>query len=169
MVLGLSISAFTTLHVAISLVAIAAGLVVLAGMLAGRRMPMLTALFLATTIATSVTGFLFPITALTPALAVGALSLAILAVALLALYGFRLAGAWRPVYVITAVAALYLNVFVAVVQAFQKLAALQPLAPTQSEPPFLAAQAAVLGLFVVLGVLAAVRFRPADLAAPLPA
>jgi hypothetical protein len=169
MVLGLSISAFTTLHVAISLVAIAAGLVVLAGMLAGRRLPVLTAQFLATTVATSVTGFLFPITAFTPALAVGAISLAILAVALLALYGFRLAGAWRPVYVVSAIAALYLNVFVAVVQAFQKLEALQPLAPTQSEPPFLAAQGTVLGLFVVLGFLAAVRFRPADLAAPLPA
>jgi hypothetical protein len=165
MILGMSIETFTLLHVVISLVAIAAGLVVLGGMLSGRRLPALTALFLATTVLTSVTGFLFPITAFTPALAVGALSLALLAAALLSLYVFGLTGAWRPVYVVTAIAALYLNVFVGVVQAFQKLSFLQPLAPTQSEPPFLIAQAAVLIAFLVAGTLALMRFHPQSVAA----
>ena len=164
MILGLSFETFTLLHVVISLVGIGSGLVVLVGMLSGKRLPGWTALFLATTVLTSVTGFLFPITAFTPALAVGALSLAILAAALLALYVFRLAGTWRPIYVMSAIAALYLNVFVAVVQAFQKLEPLQPLAPTQSEPPFLLAQAGVLALFLIVGVLAVMRFRPDSVA-----
>jgi hypothetical protein len=164
MILGMSIETFTLLHVVISLVAMAAGLVVLWGMLSGRRLAALTAFFLATTVLTSVTGFLFPITAFTPALAVGALSLALLAAALLSLYVFGLAGAWRPVYVVTAIAALYLNVFVGVVQAFQKLSFLQPLAPTQSEPPFLIAQAALLIAFLVAGALALMRFHPPSVA-----
>jgi hypothetical protein len=161
MTLGLSLSAFTTLHVVISLIGIASGLVVLWGMLASARLPGWTALFLASTILTSVTGFMFPINGLTPGLVVGAISLVLLAVALIALYAFQLAGPWRWIYVATALAALYFNVFVGIVQAFQKLAFLQPLAPTQSEPPFLAAQLAVLALFLVLGWLAARRFHPA--------
>jgi hypothetical protein len=112
MVLGLSIETFTLLHVVISLIGIVTGLVVLAGMLSGKRLPGWTAVFLTTTVLTTVTGFLFPITAFTPALGVGILSSAILVVALAAIYAFHLAGAWRPVYVITAIAALYLNVFV---------------------------------------------------------
>ena len=115
----------------------------------------------ASALLTNFTGFLFPISGFTPALPVGVLSTVILAIALLALYGFRLAGAWRPIYVITAIAALYLNVFVAVVQAFQKLGPLQELAPTQSEPPFLAAQGLVLVLFVIAGFIALQRFSPA--------
>ena len=169
MVLGMSIETFTLLHVVISLVGIATGLVALGGMLSGNRLPGWTAVFLGTTVLTTVTGFLFPITAFTPALGVGILSSLILAVALAALYAFHLAGAWRPIYVITAIAALYLNVFVLVVQSFQKLSVLQPLAPTQSEPPFLFAQGAVLALFVLAGVLALMRFRPAALASPQPA
>jgi hypothetical protein len=165
MTLGLSLSAFTTLHVVISLIGIASGLVVLWGMLASARLPGWTALFLASTILTSVTGFMFPINGVTPGLVVGAISLVLLAVALLALYAFGLAGAWRWVYVATALVALYLNVFVGIVQAFQKLPFLQPLAPTQSEPPFAAAQLAVLALFLVLGWLATRRFHPADGAA----
>jgi hypothetical protein len=161
MILGMSISTFTTVHVVISLVGIASGLIVLVGMFGANRLSGWTALFLAATILTSVTGFMFPISGFTPALAVGALSLVVLAAACLALYVCRLAGAWRWIYVVSATAALYLNVFVAIVQAFQKLPFLQPLAPTQSEPPFLAAQAAVLALFVVFGVLAVIRFRPA--------
>ncbi len=160
MVLGLSIATFTTLHVVISLVGIGSGLVVLVGMLANKRLEAWTALFLASTVLTTVTGFLFPISAFTPALAVGVLSAILLAAALLALYVFHLAGAWRWIYVVGAVFALYLNVFVAVVQSFQKVAFLQPLAPTQSEPPFIAAQAVVLALFIVLGVVALIRFRP---------
>jgi hypothetical protein len=154
MILGLSFAMFTLVHVIISLVGIATGIVVLLGMLRGHMHTGWTAIFLATTLLTSLTGFLFPITAFTPALATGVLSTIILAIALLALYVFHLAGAWRPVYVVTAVAALYLNVFVAVVQAFQKLGPLQDLAPTQSEPPFLAAQGFVLALFVIAGFIA---------------
>jgi hypothetical protein len=160
MTLGLSLSAFTTLHVVISLIGIASGLVVLYGMLASQRREGWTALFLATTILTSVTGFMFPFSGLLPSHVVGAISLVLLALALLALYIFRLAGPWRWLYVATAVAALYLNVFVGVVQAFQKLAVLQPLAPTQSEPPFAVAQIAVLALFLGLGILATRRFHP---------
>jgi len=160
MILGLSLATFTLVHVVISLVGIATGIVVLLGMLRGHELAGWTGIFLATTLLTSLTGFLFPITAFTPALAVGALSTAILAAALLALYVFDLAGVWRPVYIVTAVAALYLNTFVAVVQAFQKLGPLHDLAPTQSEPPFLAAQGFVLALFVVAGFIALKKFQP---------
>ena len=160
MILGLSSELFTTIHVIISLVAIVSGIVVMIGMLSAQRMPGLTALFLATTILTSLTGFLFPITAFTPALGTGIVSVVLLAFAVVALYIKRLAGAWRGIYVGTAVAALYVNVFVLIVQSFQKIAVLQPLAPTQSEPPFLVAQGAALVIFVVLGFLAASKFRP---------
>jgi hypothetical protein len=161
MVLGLSLSAFTTLHVVISLIGIASGLIVLYGMLAGHRMNGWTALFLLTTILTSVTGFLFPFNGWLPSHAVGAISLVVLAAAVFALYVFRLSGAWRWIYVASALAALYLNVFVGVVQAFQKLAVLQPLAPTQSEPPFAIAQLVVLAIFLAAGFLAVRRFHPA--------
>jgi hypothetical protein len=160
MILGMPIETFTLLHVVISLIGITSGLVVLGGMLAVKKLELWTIVFLTTTVLTSATGFLFPITAFTPALAVGTLSLALLAAALLALYVFRLAGVWRPIYVVTAIFALYLNVFVGVVQGFQKIAFLQSLAPTQSEPPFLITQAVVLGLFIVAGIVAVRRFRP---------
>lgn len=160
MILGMSVQNFTLLHVAISIVAIASGLIVLFGMIASNRFAGWTALFLATTVLTSATGFLFPIKGFTPAAGVGVISLLILAVALVALYGKKLAGAWRWIYVVTAVTALWFNVFVLIVQSFQKVAVLKPLAPTQSEPPFLIAQAAVLVLFVVLGIAATIRFRP---------
>jgi hypothetical protein len=160
MMLGLSFSAFTTLHVVISLIGIASGLVVLYGLTTAQKLETWTAVFLATTILTSVTGFMFPIGGLTPGLVIGAISLVVLAVALTALYVFRLAGPWRWVYVVTALLALYLNVFVGVVQAFKQLALLQPLAPTQSEPPFAVAQVAVLALFLAAGFLALRRFHP---------
>jgi hypothetical protein len=160
MIIGLSIHNFTLLHVAITLVAIASGLIVLFGMLGAHRMPGWTALFLVTTILTSVTGFMFPIQGFTPALGVGIISLVILAIALLALYGKHLAGAWRWIYVATAVAALWFNVFVLIVQSFQKISNLQTLAPTQSEPPFLITQGVTLAAFLVLGVMAVLRFRP---------
>jgi hypothetical protein len=159
-ILGLSMSAFTTLHVIISLVGIVAGFIVFYGMLGSQKLEAWTALFLATTVLTSVTGFMFPIGGLTPGLVIGAISLLVLAVALVALYGFRLAGPWRSIYIASALLALYLNVFVGVVQAFQKLAFLQPLAPTQSEPPFAVAQLAVLAIFLALGFLALRRFHP---------
>jgi hypothetical protein len=161
MVLGMSLAAFTTLHVMISLVGIAAGLVVLGGMMSASRLPGWTALFLVTTVLTSVTGFLFPFVRLLPSHVVGAISLVVLTIAFVGLYGKSLAGAWRSIYVVSAVVALYLNVFVLVVQSFLKVPALNRLAPTQSEPPFAIAQALVLILFVVLGIRAVVRFRPA--------
>jgi hypothetical protein len=160
MILGMSLSAFTTLHVVLSLIGIASGFIVLAAMMDSKRAPAWTAVFLVTTIATSVTGFLFPFDHIDPGLVVGTISLALLALALLALYVLHLSGVWRPVYVVTAIMALYLNVFVAVVQAFVKLPFLQSLAPTQSEPPFAAAQGAVLIIFLILGFFAVRRFHP---------
>ena len=160
MIIGLSIENFTILHVIISLIAIASGLIVLAGMLRARRLPGWTALFLVTTILTSVTGFMFPISGLTPGIVFGLISIVILVIALAALYLKHLSGAWRWIYVTTALVALYLNVFVLIVQSFQKLPALQKLAPTQSEPPFLIAQAVALIAFLILGAMAARKFRP---------
>jgi len=161
MMLGLSLPAFTLLHVLISLVAIVAGLAVAAGMLAARRMPGWTILFLATTILTSVTGFMFPFERVLPSHIVGALSLAILAIACFALYARQLAGAWRGTYVIAALVALWLNVFVLVAQAFLKIGALHALAPTQNEPVFLVTQGVVALAFVVLGVRVFRAFHPA--------
>jgi hypothetical protein len=160
MIAGLSIENFTILHTTISLIAIASGLIVLAGMLRARRLPGWTAVFLVTTILTSVTGFMFPINGLTPAIVFGLISIVILVIALAALYLKHLSGAWRWIYVTTALVALYLNVFVLIVQSFQKLPALQKLAPTQSEPPFLIAQAVALIAFLILGAMAARKFRP---------
>jgi hypothetical protein len=161
MVLGMSLSTFTEVHVVISLIGISSGIIVLAGMLGTHRFAGWTVLFLATTVLTSLTGFFFPFTHVTPAHVVGVISLVVLAVAILALYVYHLAGPWRWLYVAGATLALYLNVFVGVVQAFQKLPFLTRLAPTQSEPPFLVAQLAVLVIFGTLGILAARRFRPA--------
>ncbi len=150
---------FTLAHVAISLAGILAGFVVLYGLLTGGRLDRWTAFFLATTAATSATGFLFPVQHFLPSHAVGTISLVVLAVAAYARYGRRLGGPWRTIYVIGAVAALYLNVFVAIVQAFLKTPALKALAPTQTEFPFKAAQLVALAAFVALGVAAAIRFR----------
>ncbi len=163
MILGMSVEAFTLLHVIISLIGIASGLIVVFAMLANRRASGWTALFLATTVLTSATGFLFHSKAFGPPHVLGVISLVVLAPTLLAIYGRRLAGLWRPVYVIGAIFALYLNCFVAVVQAFQKVSFLHALAPAGSEPPFLAAQAATLLAFVILGFLALRRFRPSAL------
>ncbi len=159
--LGLSLSTLTTVHVVLSLVGIASGLIVLVAMLGAQRMAGLTAVFLVTTVLTSVTGFMFPFNSLLPSHIVGGISLVVLAMALAALYAFHLDGAWRWVYAVTAVAALYFNVFVGVAQAFQKVVFLHALAPTQSEPPFAVAQLIVLALFVWLGYLAVRRFHPA--------
>lgn len=161
----MSIETFTLVHVALSLVGIAAGLVALAGMLRAQRPGFVTHLFLITTALTTLTGFLFPVTAFTPALGTGIVSTLLLVPAFAGLYVFRLAGAWRPIYAATAIAALYLNSFVLVVQAFQKVPALNALAPTQSEAPFAAAQLAVLVAFLWLGWRAVRRFHPPALAA----
>jgi hypothetical protein len=160
MVFGLSLHAFTELHVLISLIAILAGLFVLMAMLTAERPSRWTGLFLLMTVLTSLTGFLFPNAKITPAQVVGAISLAVLALALIGYYGFRLRGPWRFIYVVTGLFALYLNCFVAVVQAFQKIPALHALAPEGNEPPFLVAQAALLLIFVIFGFLAVKRFHP---------
>ncbi len=151
---------YTVIHTLISLVGIFTGLVVLLGMLAGKRLDGWTKWFLITTVATSVTGFFFPFHGFTPAIGVGIISLLVLAVAVYARHPRQLAGHWRWIYVVTAVIALYLNVFVAVVQAFEKVPALKVMAPAQTEPPFKVTQLVVLALFVVLGIVAAIRFRP---------
>ena len=165
MMLGMSLSTFTTVHTIISLLAIVSGLVaVLVGMLKANRMPGWTASFLITTVLTSVTGFMFPATKLLPSHIVGIISLVLLALALLGLYGKHLAGAWRATYVVTAVISLYLNVFVLVVQSFLKFAPLHALAPTGTETPFKAAQGVVLLLFVAIGWAAVKKFRPAPAA-----
>ena len=162
MILGMSTGAFTLLHVAISLIAIACGVVVTIGMWRAQRVPLWTAVFLVTTVATSVTGFLFHSKSFGPPHVVGVISLLILALALVALYGYRLTGAWRWIYVAGALAAFHLNVFVAVVQAFQKLPFLNALAPKGSEPPFAIAQLLVLAGFIALGIIAARRFHPGE-------
>lgn len=159
MMLGLSLQMFTLLHVALSLVGILAGLIVLWGLLTSHRSDGWTAVFLATTVLTSVSGFGFPFTHLLPSHIVGIISLVVLAVAIFAWYGQHIGGVWRPVYVFTATLALYLNVFVLVAQAFLKVPPLHALAPTQAEPPFAIVQGLVLVIFVVLGILALMRSR----------
>jgi hypothetical protein len=154
------LTAFTSFHVLISLIGIAAGLVVLAALLQGQGTDRWTAVFFVTTVATSVTGFFFPVARLLPSHVVGLISLVILGVALFARYRRNLAGAWRQTYVVGVMIALYLNVFVAVIQSFLKIPALKALAPTQSEPPFQITQLGVLVLFIGLGVIALIRFRP---------
>lgn len=158
MILGLQ--PFTFAHVLISLVGIVSGFVVLFGLLTAKRLEGWTGLFLVTTVATSVTGFGFPIDIILPSHIVGIISLVVLAIAIIARYAFHLSGFWRSVYVIGAGIALYLNVFVLIVQLFRKVPALNALAPTQSEPPFAFAQGAVLVVFVVLVILAVIRFHP---------
>src|SRR5439155_16366462 len=153
------LSAFTTAHVVISLVGIGSGFVVVYGLLTAKRLEIWTSVFLISTIATSVTGFFFPFERFLPSHAVGILSLLALSVALFARYSYRLAGAWRLVYVISAVVGLYLNVFVLIAQLFQKVPALEPMAPSQPEPPFLLTQLVIMAFFVVFASAAAIKFR----------
>lgn len=159
MIFGLTL--YTFVHVLISLVAILSGLVVLSGLLNANRMEGWTMIFLATTVATSLTGFGFPIHGPTPALILGILSMTVLALAIAGRYLFGLAGASRWIYVAASVVALYFNVFVLVVQAFLKIPPLHALAPNGSEPPFAVAQGVALLFFIVTGYLAVQRFHPA--------
>jgi hypothetical protein len=165
MILGMSLSTFVTIHVIISLIAIAAGIIVMFGLLTSKSMPGLTAIFLLFTILTSATGFLIPPLVsekLLPSHIVGALSLVLLAIACIALYGMKLSGAWRWIYAVTALLSLYLNVFVLVIQGFLKVPALHALAP--GEPPggpvFAVVQLIVLVFFVIVIIGAVRRFRP---------
>ena len=154
-----NLSPFTKLHVVISLIGIVSGLVVMFGLLSSRKSNGWTALFLTSTALTSVTGLFFPFKGVTPGIVLAIISLLVLAVAIVARYARHLSGAWRWIYVVTAMISLYLNVFVLVAQLFQKVTALKALAPTQSEPPFAITQLVVLAMFVLLTILAAIRFR----------
>jgi hypothetical protein len=157
--MSLGLTLFTLFHVLLSLVGIGAGLVVVYGLLTQKRYDTTTAVFLATTVLTSVTGFGFPFERFLPSHAVGIISLLILPLAILGLYVYRLKGAWGWVYIVSSVTALYLNCFVLVVQLFLKVPPLKALAPTQSEPPFAIAQGVVFLLFVWIGVAATRRAR----------
>jgi hypothetical protein len=160
MVIGMSLRMFTYLHVYISLIAIGAGFIVVYGMIAGRRLPLLTNLFLFTTALTSLTGFLFPFKGITPAIVVGIVSLIVLVVAVIARRRSHLSGTWRGTYVISSILALYLNSFVLIAQMFQKIPALHALAPTQSEMPFKLAQLGTLVLIIALSTIAFRKYRP---------
>src|SRR6266850_1293334 len=165
MILGMSLSTFVTVHVIISLIGIVAGIIVMFGLLGSNRMPGLTAIFLLFTILTSATGFLIPpllTETLLPSHMIGALSLVLLAIACIALYGMKLSGAWRWIYVVTAVLSLYLNIFVLIIQSFLKVPALHALAPSvpPSEPPFAVVQGIVLLFFVIVIIGAVRRYRP---------
>jgi hypothetical protein len=159
MIFGLSTPAFTLLHLILSLAGIAAGLIAVFGLICSKLLSRWTSFFLITTALTSVTGFLFPFKGITPGIVLGILSMVVLAPAFFALYGRKLAGAWRGIYVITACVALYFNVFVLFVQLFAKVPALKSIAPTQSSPAFGATQLLVMAAFTVLTVLAFRRFR----------
>src|SRR5580704_8269212 len=158
MILGMTTSTFTLVHVLLSLAGIGSGFLIVYGLLVGRRFDGGTAIFLLTTALTSLTGFLFPFEHLLPSHVLGIISLVVLAVAILARYALHLEGAWRSIYVVCAVLALYLNVFVLVAQAFMKVPALKVLAPTQKEPPFLIAQLVVMAIFIVVGFFAVKKF-----------
>jgi hypothetical protein len=156
MIFGMTL--FTFFHVVLSLVGIFSGFTVVLGFLTAKRLGGWAALFLSTTVLTSVTGFLFPFHGFKPSYVVGTISILVLALAIFALYVRQLAGGWRRTYVISSVMALYLNVFVLVVQLFMKVPALNALAPTQSEGPFKLTQLTILALFVLLGIFATMRF-----------
>jgi len=162
MVLGLSLATFTLVHVVISLIAIVSGIIVMFGMLGANKLPGLTAIFLLFTILTSATGFLFPFEKLLPSHMIGILSLVLLAIACIALYAMNLSGVWRPVYVVTALASLYLNVFVLIIQSFLKVPALHALAPGNppAGPAFAVVQGLVLLFFVIVIIGAWRRYKP---------
>lgn len=164
MILGMSIPTFTFVHTALSLVGILVGLVALYGMFGSKRLEGWTLVFLVTTVLTSVTGFFFPVEKILPSHVVGVISLLVLAVAIAALYIYRLAGAWRWLYVASAVFALYLNVFVGIVQGFGKVPFLNALAPKQTDLPFIIAQGIALLMFIYLGIKAVRGFHPAPVA-----
>jgi len=151
---------YTVIHTLISLIAIFTGIVVLFGMLGGKRLDGWTKWFLVTAVATTITGFFFPFHGFTPAIGLGIISLPFLALTIFARYAKHLTGPWRWIYVIGAVICLYFNLFVAVVQAFEKIPALHAMAPTQTEPPFKLTQLVVLLGSALLAIVAAIRFRP---------
>lgn len=152
------LATLTLVHVILSLIGILAGLIVLLGFLTAKQFNAWTGIFIWTTVATSVTGFLFPFHKLLPSHIIGVLSLVALTVAIYALDGKHLAGAWRRVYAVNAMIALYFNVFVLIAQLFDKVPVLKVLAPTKTERPFAATQGVTLAVFIFLTVLATLRF-----------
>jgi hypothetical protein len=156
MILGMS--PFLLFHVTVSVIGLAAGFVVIAGLLKGERLPGWTAVFLITTVLTNATGFGLPADHFMPSHAVAIISLVVLLIAIVALYGFHLAARWRATYVITASLALWFNVFVLVAQIFNKVPSLAPL---QTQPPFLVTQVVVLALFIMMCIIALRKFHPA--------
>jgi hypothetical protein len=161
MIFGISITAFTLIHVVLSLVGIVGGLVVAGALATGNRLDRWAAVFLVTTVLANATGFGFPFVKFLPSHAVGIISLAVLAAVIVAHYVKNFAGSWRTTYAVGVVLATYLNVFVLVAQLFKRIPVLFVAAPTQSEPPFALTQSLVLALFVWLGVAAVKGFRPA--------
>jgi hypothetical protein len=161
MILGMSLRTFTYLHVYISLIAIGAGFIVVYSMIAAKRAPLLTAVFLFMTAMTSLTGFLFPFKGVTPAIVVGLLSLLVVVIAIIAHRRSQTSGIWRGTYVISSILALYFNFFVLIVQSFQKIPGLHALAPTQTELPFKLAQLVTLIVVIVLTTMAFKKYRPA--------
>jgi hypothetical protein len=161
MILGMSLRMFTYLHVYISLIAIGAGFIVVYAMIAAKRVPLLTAVFLFMTALTSLTGFLFPFKGVTPAIVLGLLSLVVLVIAIIARRRAKTSGMGRGTYVISSILALYLNFFVLIVQSFQKIPSLHALAPTQTELPFKLAQLITLIIVVAVTIVAIKKYRPA--------
>jgi hypothetical protein len=155
----MSLHAFTTFHVALSLIGILSGILVVLGMFSSEPLPAVTGLFFVTTVLTSLTGFLFPFHGVTPGIVIGILSMMVLIAAMLARYSFRFAGPWRATYVVCSILALWFNVFVLIAQSFAKVPALHRLAPTQSEPPFKIAQLVVLIAVIVAGIFAVKKFH----------
>ena len=162
MIFGIPLATYTVIHVLLSLAGIGSGFVVLFGLISGKRLNHWTSIFLATTLATSLTGFGFPNDHTTPGQVIGVISMVVLAVAIFARYGRRLTSVWGRIYVVSASLALYLNAFVAVVQSFEKVPVLKAVAPTLSEPAFVGAQCVVLAGFVILGYRAVANFRESD-------
>ena len=151
---------YTIIHALISLIAIFTGLIVVFGMIGGKRLDGWTKWFLITAVLTTVTGFFFPFHGFTPAIILGIITVPVLAITIYARYSRQLAGAWRWIYVVGAVMSLYFNLFVLVVQLFEKVPALRAIAPTQTESPFKLTQLAVLIVSILLGIVAVVRFHP---------
>jgi hypothetical protein len=170
MIAGLSLEAFTVIHVLITFVAIGTGFPVVFGLIGSHRLPKTTAIFWVFTVLTSVTGFMFflspSVRGFSPATATGVLAAIVFLFGLFALYVKYLYGAWRWVYVVAAVMSLYLNVFVLIVQTFEKVKLINPAAPMVGPPfaepqqfQFAVSQIAVLVIFVMLGIVGAIKFR----------
>jgi hypothetical protein len=154
------IAALTLFHVIVSLIAIAAGIVLAHGLITRKRYDRWTLIFMVTTAVTVLTGFVFPYNGFTPGIGVGIICVLIFIPTALARYRFAMAGIWRPIFVVGALALFYFNCLVFVVQSFQKIPPLNALAPTGGEPIIGAVQAVVFIAFLIVGFFSIRRFRP---------